>query len=240
MRILPLEICHLKQLFDLNLENCPLVPKLNDVYKQGILYLLNYHSEKLQRENLREKIVNAAKEEIWVDSQISSIHEAIAKVLDSLEDESLFVVHRLLRNIKYVLPQHIDMVDPYLVKLALTTSKVGSANMDNTQSQLNNSISKPMVFRGKSKPKNQSGKNTVQMEASKISQPAKEFQSDFVVSGDLTKIDAEINNQSTILVEKFDAVTTRDEKIDKKEPLVKNPKSDSNKQSQAVIKGSKK
>lgn len=215
-----------------------MVPKLKEVYKEGIVNVLNYYGEKLQRENLRAKIVNAAKEEIWVNASTSMIHEARAKVLDSLEDESLFIVQRLLRNLKYVLPEHIDMVDPYLVKLALTTSKVGSANLDNTQSQLNNSISKPMVFRGKSKERNQHDKLTVQMETSKISQPAKEFQSDIVVTGDITKLQQEANNMSDIKVEKIEAETMR-ENIDKKGPVAKNPKPDSKKQSQSNVKNAK-
>lgn len=212
IRLLPLEVCQLKQLYDINLDGCPLVPKVQEVYKGGIMNLLKYYGEKLQRENLREKLVNAAKEEIWIDSPFAQIQEAIGKVLDGLEDDDIFVVQRLLRNMKYVLPAQIDHVDPYVIKLTLTTSKVGSANFDNTRSQLNNSITKPMNFKGKDYVNYQSGKNTVQFEASKISSPHMDFQSDIIAPTTEAKIQVETKNEPIATVEKINAVTEREDK----------------------------
>lgn len=192
------------------------------------------------RENLREKIVNTAKEEIWIHSSTAQIHEAVETILSSLEDESLFVVQRLLRNLKYVVPEQIEMVDPYLVKQALTTSKVESAKMDNTQSIMNNSISKPMVF--KSQLATKAPKDT-QMESSKASDPGKQFQSDVVVVGNQAKLDAEANHDSLILVEKHHAETVRVESKDTlkaKEPPQKNPKTENIKNSQDNAKKQKK
>lgn len=149
VRIMPLEVCQLKQLYDLNLEGCPLEPRLKKVYGEGILRLLEYFGEKLQREQLRAKIVNAAKEDVWVDTPLHAVQDAIAKILDSLEDDTLFVVQRLLRNLKYVLPENVDQVDPFVIRLALTTSKVGFTHEEPTQIQHKQSMSTAENFGAK-------------------------------------------------------------------------------------------
>lgn len=149
VRILPIEICLLKQLYDLNLSGCPLEPVLAGVYQKGIVALLKHYAEKLQRENYREKIVNAAREDIWVDTPVAHIQEAIGKVLDSLESEDISLVQRLLRNLKYVLPSTIADVDPFMIRMTLATSKVKSGGGIDQTSGLNNSMSKSFNIRGK-------------------------------------------------------------------------------------------
>ena len=83
IRILPIEICQLKQLYDLNLDECPLNPKVYDVYKSGIVYLVKYYAEKMQRENLRQKIVNAAKEQDRKSTRLNSSHVSQSRMPSS-------------------------------------------------------------------------------------------------------------------------------------------------------------
>lgn len=149
VKILPIEICQLKQLYDLNLTGCPLEPTLEVVSKKGIVALLKHYADKLQRENFREKIVNAAREELWLDTPISIIQEVIGKVLESLETDDISLLQRLLRNLKYVLPENIVDVDPFMIKISLSTSKVKSGSIHHTKSAMNNSISKSFNVRGK-------------------------------------------------------------------------------------------
>ena len=56
VKILPIEVCHLKQLFDLNLDGCPLADPLAQVYPRGVLALMKHYQDKLEREKYREKL----------------------------------------------------------------------------------------------------------------------------------------------------------------------------------------
>ena len=215
IRILPIEICQLKQLYDLNLDECPLNPKVYDVYKSGIVYLVKYYAEKMQRENLRQKIVNAAKAQVWIDADVSQIQDSVGRILEDLENDDISLVQRLLRNLKYTIPMNIEKVDPYVIKMTLLTSKIGTPfKYDNTHSQLNNSISKAMNFNPKDINR-KSGMNTVQFESSKISNPTKEYQSDIISIHDQPLIDTEtvLLQSSTIIDEEKEPKSKTESKM---------------------------
>ncbi len=141
VKILPIETALLKNLFDLNLEGCPLKTGLAGVYTKGIVAVLKYYDEKMERERLRGLIIKACKEQLWVDKDTSEITEVIGKVFDSLEADDIYLLKRLLRNLKYMLPESINSVDPYQVKQNLTTSRAEARTPEST---MNRSISKSM------------------------------------------------------------------------------------------------
>jgi len=144
VKILPFEISLLKQLYDLNLDGCPLKPPLDSVYKKGVLPLLKYYEDKLARENYREKLVKAAKEEIWIDRSIPEIQDAVGKVLDSVENDSIELLKKLQRNLKYILPQRIEETDPFIIRLTLTGQRGRGGGVGAHESQFNNSVSASM------------------------------------------------------------------------------------------------
>lgn len=44
-------------------------------------------------------------------------------VMDYMTDLNVFYLKRMLRNLKYLFPQSLEEVDPYDIKVGLTTSK---------------------------------------------------------------------------------------------------------------------
>ena len=145
MKVLPLEISQLKQLFDLNLEGCPLLPEVNKEYVKGIVSLMKAYAEKLQREGYREKLVKLAKEEVWIEESQIDIQNAIGKILQSVENDDIGLLRKLYRNLKYLIPPRTDLVDPYLVRQNLLHSKVNNTHsLPEGPGTFKDSISKSM------------------------------------------------------------------------------------------------
>lgn len=130
IKILPFEVCHLKQLYDINLTGCPLVEPLSRIYQKGTFYVLKYYQDKMEREKYRDKIVNTCKEDIWIDSSLEEIHERVGQILDNVEGDDISLLKRLLRNLKYMVPQTISDCDPFTVRQNLMTSRGTAKNID--------------------------------------------------------------------------------------------------------------
>lgn len=143
VKTLPIEMALLKQLYDLNLKGCELKPALENVYKQGIVHVLKFYEDKMEREKYRDLIVKACQEQLWVESQPAEIGDVMAKVILSLETDDIYLLKRLMRNLKYMLPLQIELVDPYLVRQNLMTSRaaIGRSSSPGT---MNASLSESM------------------------------------------------------------------------------------------------
>jgi hypothetical protein len=146
VKILPIEICLLKQIYDLNLDGCPLAEPLAKVYPQGVLALMKHYQDKMEREKYREKIAKQCKENIWIDNSLADILEKVGAILAHLESDDAALLKRLLRNLKYMVPADINEVDPYKVRELLLSSRASSegASQGQITGQFNQSISKSL------------------------------------------------------------------------------------------------
>lgn len=63
------------------------------------------------------------KESIYVYNSIPEIEEKMDNVVDYMSDLPIFYMKRMLRNLKYLFPPTIEEIDPFNIKVALTTSK---------------------------------------------------------------------------------------------------------------------
>lgn len=144
VKTFPMEFCLLKNLFDLDVTACPLRPLIREKIDQGIVAFLAYMQEKMDREKYREKIVKACKEEVWVDEPTPRIKIAIDSIFEFLEDEDIYLLKRLLRNLKYMVPLEIEQVDPYRVKENLKSSKVEANKSMSKTGQFTVSVSRSM------------------------------------------------------------------------------------------------
>jgi Leucine-rich repeat (LRR) protein len=146
VKILPIEICLLKQMYDLNLDGCPLAEPIAQVYPKGVLALMKHFEDKMEREKYREKISKQCKEDIWVDNTLDDILDKIGAILVQLESDDISLLKRLLRNLKYMVPADISDLDPSKVRELLLSSRAGSDGASHGQvtGQFNQSMSKSL------------------------------------------------------------------------------------------------
>ena len=130
VKTLPIEFSLLKKMYDLDLNGCPLKESLASVYQKGIVEVLKFYEDKVQREKYRGLLVKACKENLWIDDQTQAISEAIDSILMAVESDDIYLLKRLLRNLKYILPESIDLVDPYQIRMNLMKSR---ADIDHQQ-----------------------------------------------------------------------------------------------------------
>jgi hypothetical protein len=158
VKILPIEICLLKQIYDLNLDGCPLAEPIAQVYPKGVLALLKYFEDKMEREKYREKVAKQCKEGIWIDNSMGDILEKVGAILTQLEADDISMLKRLLRNLKYMVPEDINDVDPFKVRQLLLSSRAGEDGMSRGQTtgQFNQSLSKSFHPKKAAHPEDQS------------------------------------------------------------------------------------
>ena len=140
VKTLPIEFSLLKKMYDLNLNGCPLKEHLQEVYNKGIVEVLKYYEDKVQREKYRGLLVKSCKENLWIDNEIALISQAIDSVLVAVEKYDIYLLKRLLRNLKYILPSNIDLVDPHQIRSNLMKSRADIE--DKVENPFNQSMSK--------------------------------------------------------------------------------------------------
>lgn len=63
------------------------------------------------------------KEQIYVYNSIEEIEQKMDHVMEIVSDLPIFFLKRMLRNLKYLFPPSLNEINPFDIKVGLTTSK---------------------------------------------------------------------------------------------------------------------